>query len=230
MGALWNILQPVALIIILSVVFTRIMSRGSAADIPYPVYLCSGLLPWIAFADVLSRGTHCFVSHAGYLRKLPIPEQVFIAQTVVATSIGLAISFGLLMILSAALGHTPTWHWLLLPAPLGLFLTMGFGIALGLGTLFAFIRDIGQVVPIIVQIGFWAYPICYTIDILPEWMRDVIPWNPVAPYIDATRALFLDARVPDPSTWALMLAWAVATSAGGYAILRKLRPELRDVL
>jgi lipopolysaccharide transport system permease protein len=230
LGPFWNILQPLALIIIFTLVFSTIMQRESAMGVHYTVYLCSALLPWIAFGECLTRGTNSFVANAIYLRKLPIPEQVFIAQTAVATSISLSISFTLLIALSMILGHMPSWHWLLLPLPLGLFIALAFGIGMILGTLNAFIRDIGQMIPIIVQIGFWSYPIVYVEAFLPATVQKLLPYNPIYPYLHSIRDLFIERTIPTPFMWGMMLFWTMMAGLLGYLVLRRLRPELRDVI
>ena len=70
----------------------------------YVLYLCSGLLPWLAFADCVTRGCNAFAENATYLRKLPIPEQVFVAKSATAATLGLCISFGLLLLVRLCQG------------------------------------------------------------------------------------------------------------------------------
>lgn len=230
LGAVWNLLQPLAMILIFTVIFTSVMPRSAELGAPYPVYLCSALLPWSAFAECINRGTQSFITNAIYLRKLPIPEQVFVAQTALSTAIGLGLSFAVLVAVSLALGHLPSWEWLLLPLPLLLLIGLGFGIGMILGTLNAFIRDVGQATPIVLQVWFWLYPIVYHLDGLPRGMQRVVAWNPVTPYLDSIRLLFIHREMPSPAQWAAMVAWTTAASALGYVVLRRLRPELRDVI
>jgi lipopolysaccharide transport system permease protein len=113
MGAFWNIVQPLSMILIFTVIFTQVFKRGPEEKVSYPVYLCSALLPWAAFTECMNRGTQAFVHNALYLRKLPIPEQVFVAQTALATAISLTISFSLLVVFAVTLGHYPrgTGRW-----------------------------------------------------------------------------------------------------------------------
>ena len=158
LGVVWNVLHPLALIAIYSIVFTTVM-RGSVPNqhnrFAYVLYLCSGLLPWLAFAECVTRGTSAFAENATYLRKLPIPEQVFVARSAAASTMGLVISFALL------LGHRPTWHWLLLPLPLAAMQMSGFGLGLVVGTLNVFFRDIGQFLTVALQIVMWTAPVVY---------------------------------------------------------------------
>jgi len=230
LGAVWNLIQPLAMIIVFTVIFTSILATRTSLKVHYTVYLCSALLPWTAFAECIGRGTQSFVTNAIYLRKLPIPEQVFAAQTALSTAISLSLSYAVLMAVAVVLGHYPSWHWLLLPAPLLLLIAMGFGIGMALGTLNAFIRDIGQLVPILLQIGFWSYPIVYHQDFVPAWLRRALPWNPVYPFLHSIRELFIDRHVPGPLMWLEMIWWVCVSSLIGYMVLRRLRPELRDVI
>ena len=142
-----NVLQPLAQIVVYSVIFTNIIGHGGVKDVPggYTVYLCSLLIPWMAFSECINRGTISFVSHAQYLVKLPIPEQVFMAQTVLSSGLTLAISYTIFLIAAVWMGQPATWHRALLPIPLGFVLAYAFGVSLLLGTVNAFIRDTATV-------------------------------------------------------------------------------------
>jgi ABC-type polysaccharide/polyol phosphate export permease len=230
LGAVWNLLQPLSMILIFTIIFTQVMTQTAPIPVPYPVYLCAALLPWSAFSECINRGTQAFVTNAVYLRKLPIPEQVFVAQTALSTAIGLALSYTVLVIISVALHHAPSWHWLLLPIPLALLIGMGFGLGMFLGTLNAFIRDVGQAVPIILQVWFWTYPIVYHVKNLPPGMQAAVRYNPIYPFMESIRDLFQLREIPGLSLWIGMVGWTLLTSAIGYLVLRRLRPELRDVI
>lgn len=229
-GGFWSVLQPLLLIAVFTLVFTKIMHRPDRGASHYVVYLCSALLPWFALAECINRGTHAFVTGAGLLRKLALPEPVFVAQAAATAAIGLAISYALLVGLAVALGQPAAWTWLLLPVPLAMLLLTGFGFALGLGTLHAFVRDVGHGVPVLLQVGFWSYPIVYNAEDLPAAIQRVIPFNPVYPSLTAVRELFLHGSLPGPGLWAGMAGWALAANAIGYGVFHKLRRELRDVV
>src|SRR4051812_9281883 len=164
MGVVWNILHPLGLIVVYATVFTAFVA-GRQAGLPsrfgYTLFLCAGLLPWMAFAECMTRGATAFSANATYLKKLPVPEQVFIAQTAAAASLSLIVSFTLLIIISLALGLRPAWTWLLLPLPLILLQSIGFGFGLIFGTINVFFTDVAQLLGISLQLLFWLTPIIY---------------------------------------------------------------------
>ena len=237
LGVVWNVLHPLALIAVYSIVFTTLMRGrvpGVQADNPfgYVLYLCSGLLPWLAFAECVTRGSNALNENASYLRKLPIPEQVFVARSAAAAALGLAISFGLLMLLSPLLGLKPGTAWLLLPLPLLALMVMGYGAALLAATLNVFFRDVGQLLTIGLQVVLWTAPIVYVADgrVLPEWFVRLLPWHPLYPPLAAVRDLFLNHALPAASTWAGVALWPVGFLVVARVAFEALRPEIRDVL
>src|SRR5688572_26743727 len=204
LGVVWNVLHPLALIAVYGVVFTQVLRGhvpraipGVSDNVSFLLYLTSALLPWMAFAECVSRGCNAFSDNAAYLKKLPIPEQVFVAQTAASATLGLIISFSLLLAISLVLGLRPTIHWLLLPLPLLSLQVLGFGLGLLCGTLNVFFRDIGQLLAVVLQLALWTVPVVYTQQILPEWARAMLPWHPLYPPLEGIRELFLYRQWPD---------------------------------
>jgi lipopolysaccharide transport system permease protein len=233
MGVAWNILNPLAQILIYSLVFSQIMAVrvqavGSGAS--FALYLCAGLLPWTAFADCVLRGANAFIENAMYLKKLPIPEQVFVAQNAAAATLFLGVSMALLAVVTVITGGSLSPAWLGVPAVLALFQSFGFGLGLIFSTLNVFLRDIGQVLIIALQLWMWLTPIVYVEEILPTRFQAALRYNPAYPFIDALHRMIVGGQWPDAGHWPAMAFWACATPAAGYLIMRRLRPEIRDVL
>src|SRR5215831_9993388 len=231
-GVAWNVINPLAQIVIYSLVFSQIMvvrmpTGGSGTA--FALYLCAGLLPWAAFSECILRGTNAFVENAPYLKKLPIPEQVFVAQNAVSATLFLGISMVLLGIVIVISGSAPSIAWLGVPLVLLLFQGFGFGLGLIFSTLNVFLRDIGQVLTIFLQLWMWLTPIVYVEEILPARIQGIIRYNPAYPFIDALHRMIVGGQWPSVWHWPLMLFWAGAAPLVGYLILRRLRPEIRDV-
>ena len=238
LGVVWNVLHPLALIAVYSVVFTALM-KGQVPWLKdhrfgYVLYLCCGLLPWLAFAECVTRGAGAFTENATYLRKLPIPEQVFVAKAAASATLGMGISFLLLVLIAPALGLLPRWQWLLLPVPLLAMQALGFALGLLLGTLNVFFRDVGQLLGIVLQVVLWTVPVVYVADaaVLPGWFMRALQWHPLQPPLEALRRWFLGAppTMPDTAMWVGMLAWPAVTMVVAGAVFGRLRREIRDVL
>ena len=234
MGILWNVLQPLTLILLYFTVFSTVFSTRIGGvetnTTMFALYLCSGFLAWNAFTECAIYGANAFINNAIYLKKLPIPEQVFVTKEAIVATYSLVISFFLLFILSVFFKHFPSWTWLLLPLPLILFQCFAFGLGMFLGIINVFFKDVGHSLPIIFQIWFWLTPIVYPISILPEFMQNLMAFNPAFHYITVIRDIFLYHQFPDISLWVFMIGWSLATPFIAYLTLRRLRPEIRDCI
>lgn len=233
MGVLWNIFIPVSQIVIYSLVFGQLMGRhmeGLAGRYAFVLYLCSGLLPWLAFSGALLQGSNAFLANSRYLKNLPVPEEIFVAQTVMVNFLDLLVYIGLLVLFGLVFGQPLGWTILLLPVVAILLQVLAFGIDLSLAPLRVFFMDIGQILSILTRLWMWTLPIVYVESILPEWVQRVFHWNPVYPYIAGFRDLFLYNHVPHWTLWAQMLVWAFGFTLLGFLVLQRLRLELRDAL
>lgn len=231
-GLLWNIINPVMMVVVFSIVFTYILPSRFAGldDLPFIVVLCSGLLPWLSFVDGIQRSTTSLVDNAGYLRKLAIPEEVFIAKAVVGSAILLAINLAVVMAVALLSGLTPNWSWLLAPLTGSLMILLAFGLGIALGTLTVFVRDIAQVVPIVTQAWMWLTPIVYASQTMPDALRAAQVANPAFPFIELLRDQVLFGRAGAPLHWLLAVGWTSLALIVGAIVLRRMRADLRDVL
>ena len=235
MGFLWNLIQPLAMILLYFSIFSTIFASKIAGNVEggrvmFGLYLCSGFLAWNSAIECITNGANAFLNNASYLKKLAIPEQVFVAKEATLASFSLIVSFILLIIVSLLFTHFPSWKWLLLPLPLILFQSFAFGLGLFFGIMNVFFKDVGHSLPIIFQIWFWLTPIVYPISILPESMQNLIILNPGFHFISAVREIFLYHQIPDSRLWIIMFSWSLMTPILAYIVLRKLRPEIRDCL
>ncbi|WP_435548182.1 ABC transporter permease [Desulfobacterium sp. N47] len=233
MGFLWNVINPLFQIILYTLVFSRLMPvriPNMSSSFGFAIYLCAGLIPWIGFSETVNRCTNSFIANANYLRKLAIPEQVFVAQDAGSSFLSLMIGMCLLVIICCVLGHYPSWSWLCLPVILILLQGFGFGIGLFLGVLNVFFRDITQGLGLILQLWFWATPIVYIENVLPPWTLKFLYFNPAFCFIHSLHIIIVNNKMPSIKLWACMLFFALTMPLVGYFVLRKLRPELRDVL
>jgi ABC-type polysaccharide/polyol phosphate export permease len=229
----WHVINPLVQVTIYSLVFSQIMGAWmpvGASETAFVLYLCAGLLPWVAFSECILRCTNAFIENAPYLKSLPIPEQVFVAQNAVSATVFLGISMALLTLVIVLSGNAPSLAWLGVPLVLLLFQAFGFGLGLIFSTVQVFFRDIGRVLTMALPLWMWLTPIVYVEDILPAHVQGVIRYNPAYPFMDALHRMIVEGQWPNAWVWPVMLLWACAAPVLGYLILRSLRSDIRDVL
>ena len=233
LGILWHLVTPLTQIVVYFVVFSRFMGAragGPYSPEAYAVFLCAGILPWFVFAECVNRGTTALLANEGYLKKLAIPEGVFVAQTVTTSGLTLGLYAVALVGIALATGIPPRASWALIPVVLVLFLGLGFGLALILATVTVFFRDVTQIMSIVLQFWFWLTPIVYHESSLGPRLTEVMRWNPPTAYIVAVRRLLIEGTVPAAVDWLWMAGLAVFVTAIGASILQRLSSDLRDAL
>ena len=235
LGVVWNVLHPLAMIAIYSVIFSALMPTslpGVQGRFAYVLYLCSGFLPWLAFSECITRSSNAFLENSPYLKKLPMPEQVFVAQTAASATLGLVISFALLLLVSLLLGQRPSPFWLLLPIPLAAMQVLGFALGLLCGTLNVFLRDVGQVLQLGLQVVMWTAPVVWveTSLRLPREVFAMLHCHPLWPMLTAIRDLFCAGLMPHAIVWVGVFAWPIAMFVLAWSVFRQLQPEIRDMV
>lgn len=205
-GAFWAVANPLAMILIYTVIFAELMRPtlpGFGNDpFAFSIYLCAGVITWNLFAEMLGRMNGVFIEHANLIKKVSFPRVCLPTIVALSALINFGILLGIFLVFLVIVGHWPGWPILaLLPLLLlQLMFTVGLGVALG--TLNVFFRDVGQLTGVVLQFWFWLTPIVYTSNSLPESVRSALQWNPMAPLMAAYQDVFLRQQWPDP--WSLL--------------------------
>ena len=231
LGFFWAVAQPLAMILIYTLVFAAIMKPalpGHESKFAYSIYLCAGILIWQLFSDLLSRSVGVFVHNAGLLKKVNLPK---LALPIIVALSGLS-NFAVILILFIgfllAVGSFPAGAILAMVPVLALIVALALGLGVLLGTVNVFYRDIEQTMAMLLQFWFWLTPIVYPGRLLPGLLADVLAWNPMWPIVDFAQTIFLEDRVPD---WSLLIyPTVVATVLLGLGLVafRKLSGEIVD--
>lgn len=233
LGALWTIINPLAMIIVYTVIFSRLMQArlpGVDNDLGYGIYLCAGLLTWGLFAEILGRGQAVFLEHANLLKKLSFPRICLPLVVVLNALLNFAIIFGLFLGFLIVTGNFPGWVVLgMLPV---LLVQVVFAVGLGiiLGVLNVFFRDVGQMTGIVLQFWFWFTPIIYPPTILPEGIAELLRWNPMVPLIQAYQGIFVNAAWPQWQSLWPMAVISVLLCVFALSLFRKRAGEMVDEL
>lgn len=233
LGSLWVVLNPLAMILIYTVVFGQIMRHrlpGLEDGLSYGLFLCAGLLPWTLFADTVQRTTTVFLEEADLLKKMTFPRASLPAIVLLSASLNFVIAVLVLSAFLLVTGRFPGWSMLGFLPLLALMQMLAVGLGVGLGVLNVFFRDVGHAVAIFLQYWFWFTPIVYPITVLPEWAQRLLAFNPMTGIMGGFQQIVLDAQFPDLIELAPQVVLAVLALYFGRAIYRRLSAEMPDFL
>lgn len=212
LGVFWAVIQPLTMIVIYTLIFAHIMRPrlGGHEDTPYAfsIYLCSGVITWGLFAEMLGRLNTVFIDNGNLLKKASFPRTCLPAIVTLSSLLNFAIILALFLAFLAIIGYFPGWALMALLVVLALQMLFTVGLGIVLGTLNVFFRDIGQFTQVVLQFWFWLTPIVYTASILPDHVREVLKYNPMMPVIEAYQGIFLEHTFPN---WPSLLPLAITT-------------------
>jgi lipopolysaccharide transport system permease protein len=233
LGAAWTLINPLAMIIVYTMIFSQIMHSklpGIDGSFAYSIYLCAGILTWGLFAEIVSRAQNTFLEHANLLKKLSFPRLCLPVIVVTNAMINFFIVFGLFSIFLLISGNFPGLVYLALFPVLAILIVFAIGLGISLGVLNVFFRDVGQLFGIVIQFWFWLTPIVYPISILPESMRSLMSYNPMANLINAFQDILVTGQWPIWQSLLPVTIIAIALCALGMRLFRKHVGEMVDEL
>jgi lipopolysaccharide transport system permease protein len=233
LGALWSLLSPLAMILVYTVIFAEVMHSklpGTDSSFAYSIYLCAGILTWGLFAEIVTRGQNVFIEQANLIKKVSFPRMCLPLIVVLNALVNFGIIFGLFTLFLVVSGNFPGWIFLAVLPVLVLQVLLAIGLAMIAGVLNVFFRDVGQFVTIAIQFWFWFTPIVYPVSILPDDVRPLLAWNPMAHIIRAYQDVLVKATQPDWAALAYVALLALLLCVFGLRLFRKRSGEMVDEL
>lgn len=233
-GGFWNLIHPIVMIAVYVVVFSQIMASRmgeGAGRLDYAIHLCSAIVPWFLFNEIVSRGSFVLVENANMLKKMAMPEEILFISVYVTSALVSTVSLTALIVFFLLAG-VPLGPEVLFAYPIMLTLGLaGLGFSMLLSVLNLLVRDIGQVVQIGLLLAFWSLPIVYLPSILPERVRELTALNPVRGYFTVIQDLFGSPEAGfRAEAWWVMVLLPFLTLVTGLAFLRRNRGEILDAL
>jgi len=233
LGGLWAILNPLSQVLIYALILSNVLAAklpGVDSQYAYAIYLMAGLLGWTLFNEIVGRCLNIFIEHGNLIKKMSFPRVTLPAIAVGSCLINNLFLFISMLGIFALLGHqfNMAMLWLI---PLTLVVVVfSLGIGLILGVMNVFLRDIGQVIPIILQMLFWFTPIVYPVTIIPEVYRHWLNLNPMYPIIDAYQQILVYGNSPQWEGVLTILAAGIILSIVGLFMFRRSSAEMVDAL
>jgi lipopolysaccharide transport system permease protein len=185
-GVAWVVLQPLMTSLIFAFIF-GVLARFPSEGRPYVLFAFSGILAWNVFSQTLTRVSFALVGNAHLVSKVYFPRLILPLAAVASTLVDFVVALVLMFLMLIFYRVWPGWGLLLLPVWLAVLLVMAMGIGLVAAALMVKYRDIGHIIPTILQLGMYVSPVAWSAQIVPGKFRWVFLVNPLTGLLDAFR-------------------------------------------
>lgn len=233
MGFFWSVIHPIVLLVSYTFVFSVIFGQRPMPDsgtTSFPLFLFCSILPWLFFSDTLQRSSTVVIDNANLVTKTMFPSEILPLTILLAGLVNHLIGFAILLgILFFTLGKVSIYI-LLVPVYFLLLMLFTLGISWLVASLNVFVRDISQVLSVILTFWFWFTPIFYSPDRFPAKLAFLVRWNPLAHVVTGYRDCLLRMRMPNLKILALLAVGSCLVFAAGGLFFRKTKREFVDVL
>lgn len=220
LGYIWSLLNPVLMMVIMSVIFSYMFRF----DIPnYPLYLICGQTLWSFFAESTTIGMQSVITNGSLIRKVYIPKYIFPISRVMSSFVTMSLSLVAILLVMLFTGVRFSFAMLLAPIPLVLMLIFAMGVAMMVSAWAVYFRDIIHLYSVLIMAWMYCTAIFYPVTALPPKVAFLIRINPMFNYITFFRDLMLYGTLP--SVWTLCACGicSVAAFLLGAAVFRKLQ-------
>jgi lipopolysaccharide transport system permease protein len=229
LGWVWAALQPLALMSIYTIIFTRV-TKVATGGIPYPLFVLCALLPWIFFSSSISNAVHGLVLYPNLLTKMYFPREI-IPLSYLAAGFADFLIGGL--ILGGFIAHyrvSLTWNLFYAIPIIVVLASFAAAIALFFSAIQVRFRDVGLAMPLLLQVWMFTIPVVYPMESVPVRFRKLYLLDPIAGLIENFRTVVLRGAKPDPASLAISAAMAFACLVVAYAYFKSAEATMADVI
>ena len=230
LGAAWAVAQPLAFMIILTVLKSTIFKEENSEGAPHQVFLYCATVPWMFFQSSLNLATNSVSGNLNLVKKIYFPREIFPLSAILASVVDFLIASlifaGMMLYYHVPVTRSLVW------VPV-LFL-VEFLFVLGLGMFVAasnvFYRDVKYIVPLVVQLLFFVCPIFYSVSRVPEHLLRWYLLNPMAVVIDGFRKSIIHGTAPAMEPLAISLAVSLVFCVAAYAYFKRVEFKFADLI
>ena len=222
LGVAWSVLNPLLMMVVMSIVFSTIFGQsrnGSITPEMYPLYLIVGNITFSVMSESTNQALMSIIWASSLLKKVKVHRWVFPVQKVLFSLVNFSFSLVAVALVMLFFRVVPTW-------PVCLLLLMCFCMGLGmmLSALAVFFRDVMHLWTVVITAWMYLTPIFWTTDYISQmahWIQVLVVVNPMYNYLQFMRDIFLFNTMPSALTFGLCVAWAVFALAIGYTVFHK---------
>jgi ABC-type polysaccharide/polyol phosphate export permease len=222
LGFLWALLNPMLLMLVLTVVFSKMMIMQQEH---YPVFILSMLLPWTFFSQSLSYAAESIVGNGDLIKKVRVAKLIFPVAAVVSNMINLLLSFIPLALIVLVMRHPFHLTWLYLPVPILALAILTLGATFFFAAVNVYYRDVSHILQILLQVWFYVTPIIYSLEYIPQKYRMFFKLNPIIYVMNGFRLGVYYGMLPTGESILASFVCAFVTLYLGFWVFRKHQHE-----
>jgi len=229
LGPSWALLQPTLLMLIYTVIFSRIV-KVPTDGAPYALFAYSALLPWTFFSTALSTATNSLVSHFTLVTKVYFPREILPLTYVIAALIDFLVASSMLGVLMVYY-HVPLSVNAFFTIPIVAVLTLfTIAVSLLLCAVQVRYRDIGVALPLLLQLWMFSTPVVYPLSIVPARWQALYSLNPMVGVVESFRRVTLQAVPPDFDVLAISAVVAVTLLVVAFIYFKHVEATVADII
>ena len=229
LGVLWSFINPLLQILVYALIFPLVMKNGGSYK-DYTVFMVCGLIPWAYFTTVINRASFIMIENGNILKKVYFPRSILPLSLVTSETINFLVSCIIILAFIVIKGFGISNFILFFPLVLLIQYVLLLGIALIFSAVTVYMRDIQHFIGVVLQLLFYATPIVYSIDTIPEGFRWILKWNPMTYIIEGYRAIFYNQTMPDLKALGILGVISIVILIVGYLLFNKLQKRFAEEL
>jgi len=233
LGIFWSVIHPLAQVVTFTFIYTYAFDARLPANegtTVFAVWFMCGLLPWLMFADTVKRSSNILIANKNLITKNVFPSEILPAVVLFSNIVNHFIFFGIVMFLILITGGKVSIFILLLPFYLLVLSVFALGVGWIVASVDVFLRDVNQILTVVIQLWFFFTPIMYPASILPPEIQTILKINPLYHVIDGYRRALLTHEWPDVSEVGYLVVVSLVIIGLGGIVFRRLKPDFADVL
>ena len=227
LGILWSFINPLLQITVYAIIFPLIM-RNNIEN--YTVFMVCGLIPWTYFTNVINRGSFVMIENGNIIKKVYFPREILPISLVTSETVTFVISSIIILGFVLGYGMGLTVYVLFYPILLLAQYIMLIGFSLIVSSITVYFRDLQHFIGVFLQLLFYATPIVYSIDTIPEQFRWILSLNPMTYVIEGYRNIFYYQQMPNVVQILGVIVFGIVLTIIGYTIFNKLQKRFAEEL
>ncbi len=227
LGVLWSFLNPLLQILVYAIVFPLILKNNEKN---YVIFLCCGLIPWTFFSTAITRAAFTMIENGNIIKKVYFPREILPISIVTSEAINFLISTIIIIAFVLVYGVGITKFILYYPIIFLVQYILILGISFIVSSITVYVRDLQHLIGVALQLLFYATPIVYNANTIPENFKWILNLNPMTYVINAYRDIFYNQVAPDVKSLLMVAGIMIAICVVGYMIFNKLQKGFAEEL